>query len=99
MQLGRSTIEEATCGFINRMTSKTPGGSRRYKVCYHVATIAQFAGGTGRPSRLCQEGRRKLTESAKGFPKDSAWHSPKGPFREALERRALPALRRIPFFV
>ena len=26
----------------------------------------------------------------KEFPKDSAWHSPKGPFREALERRALP---------
>ena len=24
------------------------------------------------------------------FPKDSGWHSPKGPFREALERRALP---------
>jgi hypothetical protein len=24
------------------------------------------------------------------FPKDSAWHSPKGPIREALERRALP---------
>ena len=26
----------------------------------------------------------------KEFPKDSAWHSPKGPFREALELRALP---------
>jgi hypothetical protein len=26
----------------------------------------------------------------KEFPKDSAWHSPKGLFREALERRALP---------
>jgi hypothetical protein len=24
------------------------------------------------------------------FPKDSAWHSPKGPFWEAMERRALP---------
>jgi len=24
------------------------------------------------------------------FPKDSTWHSPNGPFREALERRALP---------
>ena len=24
------------------------------------------------------------------FPKASAWHSPKGPFREALELRALP---------
>ena len=29
-------------------------------------------------------------ESAKGFPKDSAWHSPKGPFREALEQTDLP---------
>jgi hypothetical protein len=28
--------------------------------------------------------------ASKEFPKDSAWHSPKGPFREALERRALP---------
>ena len=26
----------------------------------------------------------------KEFPKDSAWHSPKEPFREALERRDLP---------
>jgi len=26
----------------------------------------------------------------KEFPKDSAWHSSKGLFREALERRALP---------
>ncbi len=26
----------------------------------------------------------------KEFPKDSAWNSPKGPFRGALERRALP---------
>jgi hypothetical protein len=26
----------------------------------------------------------------KEFPKESAWQSPKGPFREALERRALP---------
>jgi hypothetical protein len=24
----------------------------------------------------------------KEFPKDSAWHSPNGPFREALELRA-----------
>ena len=24
------------------------------------------------------------------FPKDSAWQSPKGPFWEAMERRALP---------
>jgi len=24
------------------------------------------------------------------FPKGSAWHSPKGPFREVLERRVLP---------
>ena len=32
----------------------------------------------------------KLAESTKEFPKDSTWQSPKGPFREALERRALP---------
>jgi hypothetical protein len=30
------------------------------------------------------------------FPNDSAWQSPKGPFREALERRALPP--RLRFF-
>jgi hypothetical protein len=34
-----------------------------------------------------QEGKWKLTESAKEFPKDSAWQSPIGPFREALERK------------
>ena len=51
---------------------------------------AEFAGGTGCPSRLCQEGKRKLTESAKEFPKASAWQSPKGPFREALERKGMP---------
>ena len=50
---------------------------------------AEIAGGTGCPSRLCQEGKRELTESAKEFPKASAWQSPKGPFREALERRGM----------
>jgi hypothetical protein len=55
-----------------------------------AAPGAQSARGTGCPSRLCQEGKRKLTESAKEFPKASAWQSPKGPFWEVLERRALP---------
>jgi len=35
---------------------------------------------------LCSRNAR----SEKEFPKASAWHSPKGPFREAMERRALP---------
>jgi hypothetical protein len=30
-----------------------------------------------------------MMRARKEFPKDSAWHSPKGPFREALKRRAL----------
>ena len=48
----------------------------------------------GGPSRLCKEGRRKLTESAKEFPKNSAWQSPNGPFPKALKRRAmLPRLQ------
>ena len=35
-------------------------------------------------------GKLKLTESAKEFQKDFTWQSPKGPFWEALERRAIP---------
>jgi hypothetical protein len=31
------------------------------------------------------------------FPKDSAWYSPNGPFREALELRALPPCLRFAF--
>ena len=58
--------------------------------CGVACPVAEFAGGTGCPSRLCQEGKRKLTESAKEFLKDSAWQSPKGPFREALERKGMP---------
>jgi len=42
------------------------------------------------PIELCQERKRKLTVSSMELPKDSAWHSLKGPFREALKRRALP---------
>ena len=47
---------------------------------------ADFAGGAGNPPRLCREGRRKLTESAKEFPKVSARQSPKGSLREARKR-------------
>jgi len=66
----------------------------RFLVGRHRCGLAcpgvEFAGGTGCPSRLCQEGKRKLTESAKEFPKGSAWQSPKGAFREALDRRGMP---------
>ncbi len=34
----------------------------------------------GDPARLCREGKRKLTESAKEFPKVSARQSPLGRF-------------------
>ena len=53
---------------------------------------AHFAGGGGDPPRLCREGKRKLTESAKEFPKASARQSPEGSLREARERRALHTL-------
>ena len=43
---------------------------------------------SGDPSRLCWEGKRKLTESSREFPKDSAQQSPKGSLWEARERRA-----------
>jgi len=58
--------------------------------CVVACPGTEVAGGTGCPPRLCQEGKRKLTESAKEFPKASAWQSPKGPFREALERKGMP---------
>lgn len=41
------------------------------------------------PSRICRRGKRKLTESAKEFPKDSLMQIPKGSFREAPTRRDL----------
>jgi hypothetical protein len=34
----------------------------------------------GDPPRLCREGKRKLTESEKEFPKDSSRQSPEGSF-------------------
>jgi hypothetical protein len=37
----------------------------------------------GDTPRLRQEGKRKLTESAREFPKDSACQSPEGSSREA----------------
>ena len=45
---------------------------------------------SGDPLRLCQEGKRKLTESAKEFPKGSAWQSPEGSLREVWKRTAMP---------
>src|SRR5439155_1899876 len=51
---------------------------------------ADFTEGAGDPLRLCQEGKRKLTESAKEFPKVSAWQSPEGSLREVRERMAMP---------
>ena len=57
---------------------------------------AGSAGGAGDPPRLCQKGKRKLTESAKEFPKASVGYplrgrvqwvmSPEGSLREARER-------------
>lgn len=41
---------------------------------------------SGDPSRLSQEGKRKLTESAREFPKASNWRSPNGSLREARTR-------------
>ena len=37
-----------------------------------------------------EEGKRKLTESSREFPKDSAWQRPEGSLREALKRMAMP---------
>src|SRR5436309_7116433 len=48
---------------------------------------AHFAGGAGDPPRLCREGKRKLTESSKEFPKGSARQRPEGSLREVRERR------------
>lgn len=41
---------------------------------------------SGDPSRLSNSGKRKLTESARDFPKASGWLSPNGPLREARTR-------------
>ena len=41
------------------------------------------------PSRICRRGKRKLTESAKEFPKDSLRQIPKGSLREAPTRSDL----------
>ena len=51
---------------------------------------AEFAGGTGRPSRLCQEGKRKLTESAKEFPKEFRLAKSERAVPEALKRKGMP---------
>src|SRR5437773_12394781 len=48
---------------------------------------AHFTGGAGNPPRLCREGKRKLTESSKEFPKGSARQRPEGSLREVRERR------------
>ena len=48
---------------------------------------AHFTGGAGDPPRLCREGKRKLTESSKEFPKGSARQRPEGSLREVRERR------------
>jgi len=37
-----------------------------------VGPGSDIAGGVGDPPSLCQEGKRKLTESAREFPKASA---------------------------
>jgi len=50
--------------------------------------MSELAGRSGAPSRLGLEGRRKLTESAREFPKGSARPSPKGSLREAVKRMA-----------
>ena len=42
---------------------------------------ADFTEGAGNPLRLCQDGKRKLTESAREFPKE---------FRLAKSERAVP---------
>ncbi len=47
---------------------------------------AHLTGGAGYPPRLCRDGKRKLTESAKEFPKASARQRPKGSLREVQER-------------
>src|SRR2546422_878450 len=87
--------------FISYQVSEKGGisenGSRH--VSYHTRSQgmpglrADFAGGAGDPPRLCQKGKRKLTESAKEFPKASVGYplrgrvqwvmSPEGSLREA----------------
>ena len=41
-------------------------------------------------TKMVHDGAPLETFGRKKFPKDFAWHSPNGPFRETLERRALP---------
>ena len=48
-----------------------------------------FCRRSGAPSRVCRRGKRKLTESAKEFPKDSLRQIPKGSLREAPTRSDL----------
>jgi len=42
---------------------------------------------SGDPPRLCLNGKRKLTESSREFPKASVRQNPEGSLREAQERR------------
>jgi len=48
-----------------------------------VVPGSDIAGGVGNPPSLCLEGKRKLTESAREFPKASARQRPEGSLREA----------------
>ena len=48
---------------------------------------SDIAGGVRDPPSLCQEGKRKLTESAREFPKASSWQRPEGSLQEARKRR------------
>src|SRR5574341_759002 len=55
----------------------------------HANRRATITGGVGYPPRLCQDGRRKLTESSREFPKVSAWQSREGSLREVQVRSLL----------
>src|SRR2546422_6255300 len=57
----------------------------KFPVAGMVWSRADFTGGAGHPPRLCQDGKRKLTESSREFPKGSTWQSPEGALREVRE--------------
>src|SRR5207244_9007995 len=54
---------------------------------------------SGDPPRLGREGKRKLTESSREFPKASARPSPEGSLREARERSAAYAALPVNFTI
>ncbi len=86
------TLSQLESTFImGNKDARRIGGVSTHSFIYHsigcVGLDANFAGEARGPSRFRWEGKRKLTESPREFPKASARRNPKGSLREAWERQ------------